>query len=149
MADIKLNIPDGRNRFIINGDENRAFYTNLSDTEIAYRAENFVNSVKSYIEDLEKKAESGEMTDIEFRHAVDEEVKKQIDYIFDASASKVVFGNLSIFAEGNRKTGETLFELFWAAMFPQLEKEMKAAAQRMADSDKRIAKYTAKYRKKK
>lgn len=71
--------------------------------------------------------------------------KEQVDYVFDADVSSVVFGNLSVSAIGNRKTGETLLELFFEAMFPHLEKEMKKAAKQMQDSEKRILRYTQKY----
>lgn len=140
-----INIADGRKKFTVNGDENRAFYTNLTDDEIGYRAEQAPKRIAAYADELSAKVESGEVSELEARHIISEKAKEEIDNVFDADVSSVVFGRISVFAEGDPKTHETLFELFWKSMFPHLKKEIKNAQKHLAESEKRIAKYTAKY----
>lgn len=136
-----ININDGRKKYTINGDENRAFYVNLTDSAIAVRA-------KYAMKQLENLALDENMDGVEMTAFADEEARKQIDYIFDAEVSKAVFGNISPFAVVNRKTGEMFFESFLKAILPEVEKDQKELMKSMEESEKRISKYTSHYKRK-
>ena len=136
-----ININDGRKKYTINGDENRAFYVNLTDSGIAVRA-------KYAMKQLEDLAIDETMDGIEMAIFADEEARKQIDYIFDGEVSKAVFGNISPFAVVDRETGEMFFEAFLKAILPEIEKDQKELQKSMEESEKRIAKYTSHYKRK-
>ena len=140
-----LNISDGRKRFTINGDESRAIYVNLTDNQLAVRAKKAMEFVKN----MEVENYLTEGTDeIDAIEKVNEDVRRQIDYVFGEGTSQAVFGNISPTAVVDAKTKKTFFEAFLEAIMPEIEKEQKLMKKSMEESEKRISKYTAKYVKK-
>ena len=145
MESTNLVINDGRKKFTVNGDENRAFYVNLADNMILVRAKKAMNFFKSLKqEDYMKEG----MDEIDAIEKINEDCRKQIDYVFDYGVSEAVFGNISPMATVDQKTGKIYSEAFLEAIMPQIEKAQKAMEKSMKESDKRIQKYTAKYTKK-
>lgn len=140
-----LNIADGRKRFTINGDENRAFYVNLTDNQIAVRAKKALAFIKSMEADQYLTDENTDEIDAIEKN--NDDLRAQIDYVFAEGVSQAVFGNISPTAVVDTKTKKTFFEAFLEAIMPEIEKEQKLMKKSMEESEKRIQKYTNKYRK--
>lgn len=98
-------------------------------------------------EDIELKEDGTPIdTKDEIIHAVDKLNKvicEQLDYVFDAKISKIVFGNKSPLA---LIKGNLLFENFMSKVQPFIEMRVK---DEMAKSEKKISKHTSKYNTKK
>lgn len=81
----------------------------------------------------------------EIIHSVDKlnsVVCEQLDYVFDAKISKIVFGNKSPLA---LIKGNLLFESFMSKIQPFIEMKVKSE---MEKSEKKVSKHTSKYNKK-
>lgn len=59
---VNINLSDGRKKYCINGDENRAFYTNLTDDEMSYRVSLVPKVLNEYANQLEDRLKSGRLT---------------------------------------------------------------------------------------
>ena len=137
-----LRIDDGLKEFTINGDKNKVIRFNPADLNLLDRLDQAETAIEKAQDELEKDISldaSGKperQEDIEFMRKVNKLIKDQIDFIFDAEVSDVVFGNQSPLSSVK---GKPFFERFFDAVKPILEKEI--TKEREA-SQKRISKYT-------
>lgn len=127
-----------RERFTINGDQNKYIEFNPSDPNIVTRFEEASKTIKKAQTQFENITESNVLDAI---RALDNLIRQQIDYIFDYPVSEVVFGNTSSFSTCN---GIPYYERFLNAIMPIIENAVKKEGQK---SKARISKYTEKYTK--
>lgn len=145
-----LNIPDiERERFRINGDNDKILELNTSDFNVITRLNEAYPKLLEYSDkiselgevegDVDKKETLAKMSDI--LEDIDKSMKKEIDYIFDANVSEVCLGNRNAYDPRNGKfvwehVIEAIGDLYKVSFTKELEKIRK-----------RIDKHTAKYTK--
>lgn len=146
MANINIDVNEGREPITINGDKDRVIYVNTSDFNILVRA----NKVRKTIRDRQSiEIEEPNADDIEsistYLDLMDKEnqfYRKQVDYIFNENVSDIVFGNFEPTTQ--LKNGDTMINVFIEAIIPEIAKSIEKAQKK---SEERISKYTAKYNK--
>lgn len=141
---ININLDEGLEEIMINGDENRIIKFNTGDYNLITRANEAEKNIVKKLEPLgDVKVNSDGTAEIESLtnqlSEIDKAVKEEIDYIFNSKVSEVIFGNTSTLASNK---GKFLVEIFFEAVMPvvinRIESEAKA-------SDKRMSKHTDKY----
>ena len=138
-----LRIDDGLKEFTINGDKNRVIRFNPADLNLLDRldqAEKTITEAQDKLEEdikLDANGEPERREDVEFIREVNKLIKDQVDFIFDAKVSEVVFGNQSPMSSVK---GRPFFERFFDVIKPVLEKEITKEREASA---KRMSKYTS------
>ncbi len=135
-----INIDDGREAIMINGDPNRVIYVQASDFNIKLRARQAQKSIRKYLKKIEKEKPENEEACMLFLDRADKECRKQLNYIFNYDVSNPVFGLCSPLMK--LSNGKIYAEAFLEAIFPELEKIAEKAVQA---SEKRINKHAGKY----
>lgn len=129
---------EGYKEFAINNDENRVIRFNPKDFGILTRMEDTLSDFEA----LEKKLKDG--NEEEFTNNLREAEKvvhEKIDSIFNANVHDIIFNHQSPISLVG---GEFLFMRVIEALVPIVEKEVKYEMQK---SEKRMSKYTEKYKK--
>lgn len=133
-----ISFDEGYKEFAINNDENRVIRFNPKDFGILTRMEDTLSDFEA----LEKKLKDG--NEEEFTNNLREAEKvvhKKIDSIFNANVHDIIFNHQSPISLVG---GEFLFIRVIEALIPIVEKEVKYEMQK---SEKRMSKYTEKYKK--
>lgn len=137
-----INIDDGREAIMINGDPERVIYVQASDFNIKLRARQAQKNIHALLEELDKANPENEEAFADILEDIDKKVREQINFIFNSDVSQPVFGACSPLM--SLKNGKSYVEAFLDAILPELEKIAKKAAQA---SEKRINKHAGKYAK--
>ena len=133
-----VSFDEGYKEFAINNDENRVIRFNPKDFGILTRMEDTLSDFEA----LEKKLKDG--NEEEFTNNLREAEKvvhEKIDSIFNANVHDIIFNHQSPISLVG---GEFLFMRVIEALIPIVEKEVKYEMQM---SEKRMSKYTEKYKK--
>ena len=133
-----ISFDEGYKEFAINNDENRVIIFNPKDFGILTRMEDTLSDFEA----LEKKLKDG--NEEEFTNNLREAEKvvhEKIDSIFNANVHDIIFNHQSPISLVG---GEFLFMRVIEALVPIVEKEVKYEMQK---SEKRMSKYTEKYKK--
>lgn len=133
-----ISFDEGYKEFAINNDENRVIRFNPKDFGILTRMEDTLSDFEA----LEKKLKDG--NEEEFTNNLREAEKvvhEKIDSIFNANVHDIIFNHQSPISLVG---GEFLFMRVIEALIPIVEKEVKYEMQK---SEKRMSKYTEKYKK--
>ena len=133
-----ISFDEGYKEFAINNDENRVIRFNPKDFGILTRMEDTLSDFEA----LEKKLKDG--NEEEFTNNLREAEKvvhEKIDSIFNANVHEIIFNHQSPISLVG---GEFLFMRVIEALVPIVEKEVKYE---MHKSEKRMSKYTEKYKK--
>lgn len=133
-----ISFDEGYKEFAINNDENRVIRFNPKDFGILTRMEDALSDFEA----LEKKLKDG--NEEEFTNNLREAEKvvhEKIDSIFNANVHDIIFNHQSPISLVG---GEFLFMRVIEALVPIVEKEVKYEMQK---SEKRMSKYTEKYKK--
>ena len=133
-----ISFDEGYKEFAINNDENRVIRFNPKDFGILTRMEDTLSDFGA----LEKKLKDG--NEEEFTNNLREAEKvvhEKIDSIFNANVHDIIFNHQSPISLVG---GEFLFIRVIEALVPIVEKEVKYEMQK---SEKRMSKYTEKYKK--
>lgn len=133
-----ISFDEGYKEFAINNDENRVIRFNPKDFGILTRMEDTLSDFEA----LEKKLKDG--NEEEFTNNLREAEKvvhEKIDSIFNANVHEIMFNHQSPISLVG---GEFLFMRVIEALVPIVEKEVKYEMQK---SEKRMSKYTEKYKK--
>ncbi|MFV0344209.1 MAG: hypothetical protein ACK5JH_15205 [Anaerocolumna sp.] len=141
-----ISFDDGYKSFSINNDENKVIKFSPADYGILERFSKARKTIVEAVENLEKdvhlKSDGTTIDEIDEAGALIAQVNKlindQIDYIFNAEVSNMVFGRQSPISSVK---GIFLFERFLDAVSPILQKEI---TEEQKASQKRIKKYTSK-----
>ena len=133
-----ISFDEGYKEFAINNDENRVIRFNPKDFGILTRMEDTLSDFEA----LEKKLKDG--NEEEFTNNLREAEKvvhEKIDSIFNANVHDIIFNHQSPISLVG---GEFLFMRVIEALVPIVENEVKYEMQK---SEKRMSKYTEKYKK--
>lgn len=133
-----ISFDEGYKEFAINNDENRVIRFTPKDFGILTRMEDTLSDFEA----LEKKLKDG--NEEEFTNNLREAEKvvhEKIDSIFNANVHDIIFNHQSPISLVG---GEFLFMRVIEALVPIVEKEVKYEMQK---SEKRMSKYTEKYKK--
>ena len=133
-----ISFDEGYKEFAINNDENRVIRFNPKDFGILTRMEDTLSDFEA----LEKKLKDG--NEEEFTNNLREAEKvvhEKIDSIYNANVHDIIFNHQSPISLVG---GEFLFMRVIEALVPIVEKEVKYEMQK---SEKRMSKYTEKYKK--
>lgn len=149
MADLNLNIETGEKTFTINEDPNKLLKFNPGDYNIMSRFYEVKDILKKEMDALNPESKINEDGTVpndseDFAKSIkkiDALIREKIDYIFGYSVSDIVFGTVNPLSTVG---GIPYFERFFNAVIPFIEKELNAEAKK---SEKKMAKYTAKYKK--
>lgn len=146
MQSLKFN--EGYKEFCINDDESRVIRFNPADYGLVERLNEarkaIINAVDNLEKDIKLKPDGNPTDELEeaaqLVKSINDLIDTQVNYIFDSDVAKVAFGNQS---RVSTVKGKFLFERFFDAVGPYIEKEIKAE---QAASQKRIEKYTKQVR---
>lgn len=147
-----LSIPDiAKERFRINGDNDKILELNTSDFNVITRLNEAYPKLKEYsnkiaeLGDIEGDADSEETLAkmAEMLDDIDKMMKKEIDYIFDANVSEVCVGNQNIY---DPKNGKFVWEHIIEAVGDLYQVSF---TEELGKVKKRIEKHTNKYTKSK
>lgn len=130
-----LIIDEGLKSFAINNDENRVIKFNPSDMSILHRVEETLANVEKEMKKYEDKKFDGKT-----EKKMSEFICSQIDYIFNAKVSDVVFNGASPLSTVN---GVPYYVRFIEAVKPIIEEEI---LNERKVSEEKIKKYTEKYK---
>lgn len=130
-----------RKAITVDGDENRVLYINLSDMGVLSRAEEVedrmaeISGIAGSLQDAEKDTAKAAET----LKKLDAEMRKLIDYIFDANVSEVCAPDGTMFDPFN---GLTRWEIIIDALSGLLGENL---GREIGAMNKRIKKHTGKY----
>ena len=133
-----ISFDEGYKEFAINNDENRVIRFNPKDFGILTRMEDTLSDFEALVKKL-KDGNEEEFTN-NLREA-EKVVHEKIDSIFNANVHDIIFNHQSPISLVG---GEFLFMRVIEALVPIVEKEVKYEMQK---SEKRMSKYTEKYKK--
>lgn len=152
IIDIDLS-PIRKKRFRINGDRDKILELNISDMNIIPRLEESYPKLSKLVEEASDKilaqTENSDDEDAEVELApiadtlreIDTEMRKWVDYIFDAEVSKVCAENGSMYDPFN---GRFRFEHIIDAISALYENNLKTEFDKVSN---RVKKHTSKYHK--
>lgn len=139
-----INFDEGYKEYEINGDPERIIRVDTADYGLVERfkkAEKHINEELKKYDGIKIKSDGSADTDDETAAQMiadlGEFIKSEINYIFNADVSKIVFGNASPLST---RKGVPMYERFVNATLPIIESDLKAEA---TASEKRVAKYTS------
>ena len=137
-----FNINTGLKSYTINGDESKVIYINTSDLGIPKRAKQAEKELKKIADECANIEDSLSIDEsIELLDKFDGQVKKIIDYIFNADVSEVVFGRTNSLSMVD---GKPVFQNFLDAVIPEIVKDTDKEYKK---SQKNITKYTSQVKK--
>ena len=114
----------------------------LSDTNMAKRADVAKENILAYIDEATKIADQKEDAKvIDMITDIDAKIKEEINKLFNYDVSSVVFGNTNCLSTSK---GVTFVEHFLEAVAPIIEKEFEQETQAASS---RVSKYTERYHK--
>ncbi len=129
-----LNIDKGIKEYSINGDTGKILRVNTSDIGIIAR---FEKTESELMKIADKYSSVEENITINTLTELDEEVKKQIDYIFGDGASNIIFGDTNCVSLAG---GQPIFMNFLDAILPTIKSDI---IDEQKKSKKKISKYTS------
>lgn len=139
-----INFDEGYKEYEINGDPERIICVDTADYGLIERfkkAEKHINEELKKYDGIKIKSDGSADTDDETAAQMiadlGEFIKSEINYIFNADVSKIVFGNASPLST---RKGVPMYERFVNATLPIIEADLKAES---TASEKRVAKYTS------
>ncbi len=135
-----INIDDGREAIMINGDSERVIYIHATDFNIKVRAQKAKTEINKMLTELDNAKPENDEAFADILEDIDKRIREQINYIFDYDVSQPVFGACSPLMA--LKNGKSYIEAFLEAIIPELEKIAEKAAKA---SEKRINKHAGKY----
>lgn len=145
---VSLKIDDGYKEYMVNNDPDRVIRVNLTDFAILERidtANKAINEIMAGYKDVTINPDGSSTEQIESTvqavKSISNLIRQQIDYIFNAPISNVVFGNQSPISSIK---GQPYFVRFLDAILPEIEKEIKAEQKA---SEQRVNKYIKAYKK--
>ena len=137
-----FNINTGLKSYTINGDESKVIYINTSDLGIPKRAKQAEKELKKIADECANIEDSLSIDEsIELLDKFDGQVKKIIDYIFNADVSEIVFGRTNSLSMVD---GKPVFQNFLDAVIPEIVKDTDKEYKK---SQKNITKYTSQVKK--
>lgn len=116
-----LNFDDGLKSLTINGDESKVITFNPCDTTIINRFYETEKKINENISILDN-------SNYEDVLKIDKFIKEQIDYIFNANISSVVFGETSCLAVSG---GKYVFQSFLETLLQYVGKELEKEGKRI------------------
>ena len=135
-----INIDDGREAIMINGDSERVIYIHATDFNIKVRAQKAKTEINKMLTELDNAKPENDEAFADILEDIDKKVREQINFIFNSDVSQPVFGACSPLM--SLKNGMSYIEAFLEAILPELEKIAEKAAKA---SEKRINKHAGKY----
>jgi len=137
----KLTLNTGVKNYEIE-DENGVMLGTISiypnDFNIAKRAKEAQAKIAAYINEAEKVANEDEDAAVEQITALDNQIKKQLDYLFNSNVSETVFKGLHCL--NITRGGKYFIESFLDMIIPVINAEMDKAIKK---SQQRINQYTS------
>lgn len=147
-----INLDDGLEKIIINGDEERAIFINVTDFNIVDRwyevKENITKLGQELPNEMQDELPLNPDGSVEEESLakygklikdLDTSVKEQINYLFNANVTEQVFKGSSAFAV---KDGEFYVTRFLNSILPVIQNVINKESENM---EKKISKHTAKY----
>lgn len=135
----EINFSDGREEILING---KSVFLRLADPNIYVRARKAKRNIDELLGEFDKLPEGNEEA-IDLLESSDAKLKAEVNAIFDYDVSGVLFGSCSPLTPIDNE-GTTYIQALFEHLMPVIEEELDKSVQA---SEKRIAKYTAKYQK--
>lgn len=143
-----ISFEDGLESFTINGDDNRVIRFNPGDLNLRVRAEKALKIISEWKPSLENIKLNPDGTAVEESaevvntlSAFDSMLREEMNYIFNADVYDIVFaGQSPLCVVGKDRI--FLFEAFLMSAMPVIEAELGTS---LADSQKRVEKYTKDY----
>lgn len=140
----RIQIEDLRKRIVIEnqyGQELGAIYIAPDDYNILERAKTAENNIQKLIKEIESKTageeDYGKIGKI--LHDVDQEIKKELDVLFDCPVSSQIFGNTHCLST---KNGKYFVENLLEGIMPVIQRTVE---QETKESQKRMDKYLQEY----
>ncbi len=125
----------GYKEYSINGDESRILRINTSDMNIITR----MNKAEKELQKIADKCNSATADNaIETLSYLDNEVRKQINYVFDGDVSDIIFGNTNCISIAG---GKPIFENFLEAVLPIIKEDISTEQKKI---ERKVSKYTSK-----
>ena len=148
MQNIDLSALNTKQKFMINGDENRVLELDVSDLNIVQRYNEMIQKLNQLEEKVialtssKKDGEDDTMEKVNLFIEIDTEMRECIDFIFDSNVCEVCAPKGSMYDPINGKLRyEVLIDILIALYEGNLKKELKKM-------EKNVAKHSAKYTKK-
>lgn len=133
MESLKFESP--YKEYSINGDESRILRINTSDMNIITR----MNKAEKELQKIADKCNSATADNaIETLSYLDNEVRKQINYVFDGDVSDIIFGNTNCISLAG---GKPIFENFLEAVLPIIKEDISTEQKKI---ERKVSKYTSK-----
>lgn len=133
MNNLSYNV--GYKEYSINGDESRILRINTSDMNIITR----MNKAEKELQKIADKCNSATADNaIETLSYLDNEVRKQINYVFDGDVSDIIFGNTNCISIAG---GKPIFENFLEAVLPVIKEDISTEQKKI---ERKVSKYTSK-----
>lgn len=130
-----LSFEVGYKEYSINGDESRILRINTSDMNIITR----MNKAEKELQKIADKCNSATADNaIETLSYLDNEVRKQINYVFDGDVSNIIFGNTNSISLAG---GKPIFENFLEAVLPIIKEDISTEQKKI---ERKVSKYTSK-----
>lgn len=143
MSRESLNFDEGYKEFEINGDENRVIRFNPADYSMIERinqAHKNIDAEAHNVKDIEMNNDGTPVEECEESaiaiKKLNDTIKSQIDFIFNAQVSDIVFGNQS---PASMVNGQPLYVGFLDCVLPKVKKYIE---EQQKLSEKKISKYT-------
>ena len=122
-----INFDTGYREYALNNDENNTVRINISDINIAKRAEEiqtFFNELAEKYKDDNRKLTHDELAEY------DRILREKMNYTFGTDVCTAAFGNVNCLSE--TENGESLFQVFFESLIKTIEEDKKATAQAKA-----------------
>lgn len=130
-----LSFDVGYKEYSINGDESRILRINTSDMNFITR----MNKAEKELQKIADKCNSATAENaIETLSYLDNEVRKQINYVFDGDVSDIIFGNTNCISISG---GKPIFENFLEAVLPIIKEDISTEQKKI---ERKVSKYTSK-----
>lgn len=130
-----LSFDVGYKEYSINGDESRILRISTSDMNIITR----MDKAEKELQKIADKCKSTTADNaIEALSYLDNEVRKQINYVFDGDVSDIIFGNTNCISLAG---GKPIFENFLEAVLPVIKEDIFTEQKKI---ERKISKYTSK-----
>lgn len=133
MNNLSYNV--GYKEYSINGDESRILRISTSDMNIITR----MDKAEKELQKIADKCKSTTADNaIETLSYLDNEVRKQINYVFDGDVSDIIFGNTNCISLAG---GKPIFENFLEAVLPVIKEDISTEQKKI---ERKVSKYTSK-----
>lgn len=134
-----LNFDDGSISLAVQGDMNRLLTFNPTDLNMASKFYKLIEKSEEKGKEITEKAKKVDnSTDnkelIEFLTEVDEYFKGELDNVFGAGSSKIIFGDINVMSTSSN--GDYVISNFLMALCPHFEKAQKDRVKHVVESIK-------------